>query len=232
MMDPSSENPGGSLNVPWNDAVRFIRQFSHDLRNNLNAIELQSTYVGELAENPELKSEIKRLREMISGLTSTLQKLSRAVGEVEPNRIPYRASEFIDDLRKQIVHAFPDKRSEIVWNVQPGDAVLDIDPQLLQETFIELFGNAFQHDRADGELVVTGGIDKGRFILTLAEPKPRFELSTKNWGREPLRRISKGHYGFGLHRVRVIMEAHDGEMHAQYDPKTSTLVTTFVLPSS
>ena len=93
---------GREISVPWSDAVRFIRQLSHDLRNNLNAIELQSTYIGELAENAVLKGEIKRLREMISGLSSTLQKLSRELSKVKANLISYRAADFVEDLRKRI----------------------------------------------------------------------------------------------------------------------------------
>jgi K+-sensing histidine kinase KdpD len=232
MADATPENQSDLLSVPWSDTVRFIRQLSHDLRNHLNAIELQSAYISELEENAELKGEIKRLREMISGMTSFLQKLSRGLGDVRPDRISYRASDFIEDLRKKIAQEFPDKSNEIAWNVQADDAVLDIDPQLLQQAFTELFGNAFQHDRGDGELVVTGRIDKNQFVFTLGEPKTRFELSTKNWGREPLRKISEGHYGFGLNRVRVIIEAHDGEMHAQFDSKGSILVTTISLPLS
>jgi hypothetical protein len=75
-------------------------------------------------------------------------------------------------------------------------------------------------------------IDKKRFLFTLREPKIRFELSTENWGREPLRRVSQGHYGLGLNRLRAIVEAHGGEMHAQYDPKASRLVTALALPLS
>jgi signal transduction histidine kinase len=62
------------------------------------------------------------------------------------------------------------------------------------------------------------------------EPKIRFESSTENWGREPIRKVGLGHYGLGLNRVRTIVEAHGGEMHAQYDPKASALVTTLTLP--
>ena len=47
MAEPSPEDRNDSLSVPWVDAARFIRQFSHDLRNHLNAIELQSAYMGE-----------------------------------------------------------------------------------------------------------------------------------------------------------------------------------------
>jgi K+-sensing histidine kinase KdpD len=108
--------------------------------------------------------------------------------------------------------------------------MLNVDPQLSQQAFSEVFANAFQHDRSKGALVAAARIDGRRFVCTLREPKARFESSTENWGREPFRRITRGHYGLGLNRVRVIMEAHGGEMHAEYDPKGSTLLTTLTLP--
>src|SRR5437870_530629 len=125
-MSSSSEQPGNEPpSVRWHDMVKFVRQLSHDIRNNLNAVELQSAYLAELAEETEMKNEIQRLR----------------------------------------------------------------------------------------------------------ETKVRFELSTENWGREPLRNVSQGHYGLGLNRARSITEAHGGNFRAEYDQKTSTLVTTLTLPS-
>ncbi len=232
MAEPSPEDPSDSLSVPWLDVVRFIRQLGHDLRNHLNAIELQSAYVSELEGDPKLRGELNRLREMISGLTSILQKVSVGLGEVKPSLISYQASDFVEDLRKKIAQKFPNEKSEINWGVQPGNAVLNIDPQLLQEAIIELFANAFCHERGKGALAAEVKIDKDRFLFTLQEPKSRFELSTKNWGREPLRKVSHGHYGLGLNRVRTIVEAHGGELHAQYDPKSSALVTALILPLS
>ncbi len=232
MAEPSPEDPSDSLSVPWLDVVRFIRQLGHDLRNHLNAIELQSAYVSELEGDPKLRGELNRLREMISGLTSILQKVSVGLGEVKPSLISYQASDFVEDLRKKIAQKFPNEKSEINWGVQPGNAVLNIDPQLLQEAIIELFANAFCHERGKDALAAEVRIDKDRFLFTLQEPKNRFELSTKNWGREPLRKVSHGHYGLGLNRVRTIVEAHGGELHAQYDPKSSALVTALILPLS
>jgi K+-sensing histidine kinase KdpD len=232
MVEPSSEDRDNSLRVPWSDAVRFIRQLSHDLRNHLNAIELQSAYISELERDEELKSEIKRLREMVSGLTSTLQRLSRAVDEVQPSLISYRAVDFMEDLRKKIGHDFSREAAEITWDIQLGDAILNIDPQLLQEVFTELFANAFRHDRGKSALVAMAKIDKNRFLFTLCEPKVGSDLPTENWGREPLRKISQNHYGLGLNRVHAILEAHSGEMHALYDSEHSTLVTRLSLPAS
>ena len=232
MADRPPQNGEDSQSVPWSDAIRFIRQLSHDLRNDLNAIELQSTYLGELEKNEEFKNEIKRLREMVSGLASTLQRLSRAVGEVKPNLIPYQATDFMHDLRGKIDRDFPKESREISWDIQLGDAMLNVDPQFCEEAFTELFANAFRHDRGKGPLVARAKIDDKGFLFILREPKARFDLPTQNWGREPLRKISLRHYGLGLNRVRAIVEAHGGDLNAQYDPKVSALITTLRLPMS
>jgi signal transduction histidine kinase len=232
MAETSSEARTDSLTVRWSDVVRFIRQLAHDLRNHLNAIELQSAYVSELERDDELKSEIKRLREMVSGLTSTLHWLSKAVSEVKPTLISYRAADFVEDLRQKIDRDFSGESAEITWDIQLGEAILNVDPQLLQEAFTELFANALRHSRGKGPLVATAKIDKNQFLFTLEEPKIRFDLPPDNWGREPLRKISQGHYGLGLNRVRAIVEAHDGEMYAQYSPTVSALITTLALPAS
>jgi K+-sensing histidine kinase KdpD len=232
MAGNSSEASRESLPVPWSDTVRFVRQLSHDLRNDLNTIELQSTYIGELTQDQELTSEIKRLREVVSGLNSTLQLLSRAVGEVAPNLITYPASEFLADMRTQIERNFSKENHEITWDVQLQNEMLKIDPQLFQEVFVELFANAFQHDRGKGALVARARVSNERLLFTLHEPKAVFSSETQNWGREPLRRIRQRHYGLGLNRIRAIIEAHGGELRAQYDPKAATLVSTVTLPVS
>ena len=232
MADRPPQNGEDSQSVPWSDAIRFIRQLSHDLRNDLNAIELQSTYLGELEKNEEFKNETKRLREMVSGLASTLQRLSRAVGEVKPNLIPYQATDFMHDLRGKIDRDFPKESREISWDIQLGDAMLNVDPQFFEEAFTELFANAFRHNRGKGPLVARAKIDDKGFLFILREPKARFDLPTQNWGREPLRKISLRHYGLGLNRVRAIVEAQGGELHAQYNSNASALITTIMLPIS
>ena len=232
MTEKHPQSGKDSQSVPWSDAIRFIAQLSHDLRNDLNAIELQSAYIEELGKSEEVRNEIKRLREMISRLASTLQRLSREVGEVKPNLIPYPASDFMQDLRGKMDHDFPEESKEISWEIQLGDAMLNVDPQFFEEAFTEIFANAFRHDRGQGPLVASAKIDDKGFLFTLCEPKARFDLPTQNWGREPLRKMSQRHYGLGLNRVRAIVEAHGGELNAQYDPKVSALITTVRLPLS
>jgi K+-sensing histidine kinase KdpD len=221
-----------SLSVPWNDIVRFVRQLGHDIRNNLNAAELQSAYIAELTDDAELKNEIKRLREMVGEIGTSLQRLTIGLGQIIPNFMSYRAADFVEDVKQKVAKDLSNDAAKVNWKMQLGEAQLNIDPQLLEQAFIELFTNAFQHERNTPGLVAKAYIDKDRFAFVLHEPKARFDLSTENWGREPLRTVGQGHYGLGLNRVRVIVEAHGGELHAQYDPAASALVTTVTLPLS
>jgi K+-sensing histidine kinase KdpD len=190
-------------------------------------------FLGELtSDNAELKEEVKRLREMIAKLASSLQGLATALGQTSANKMPYRASDFMEDLRQRIAKDFPDESGAIKWEGQAGDALFEVDPQLLQQAFIELFANAFQHERGKDSIIALAKIDKGSFVFTLREPKAGFQLPTENWGRQPLGNVRQGHYGLGLNRVRAILEAHGGDLRAQYDPTASALVTTITLPVS
>jgi len=232
MAKASSENRNDSLSVPWKDIVRFVRQLSHDIRNNLNAAELQSAYIAELTNEPELQNEIKRLRAMVAEIGTSLQRLTVGLSQIEPNFMPYRAADFVEDLKRKVAKEFPDDAAKVTWDVQLGDAMLKIDPQLLEQALLELFANAFQHGYGVNAVAVKACIDKKQFTFALSEPKARFDLSTANWGHEPLRQVSQGHYGLGLNRVRVTVEAHGGAFGAHYDRAASVLLTTITLPLS
>src|SRR5260370_22539291 len=145
MGSTASEQHTDSLSVSWTDIIRFVRQLSHDLRNHLNAAELQAAYIGELTGDVELKTEIKRLRTTIAGLGAILQKLSADLGQIKPSFMPYGAVDFVEDLRQKFAHDFPQESAAVNWDVQPGDAALNVDPQLFQPALLELFHTPFQH---------------------------------------------------------------------------------------
>jgi len=213
------------------DVVRFVRQLSHDLRNHLNASELQSAYVYEIAEEAELKEEIKRLRGMLSEMGNSLQRLTTSLAEVKLTEMPYPAAAFIEDLQQKLALQSAEQSNAIEWNLQQLDgATLNIDPQMLQQAMLELFANAFLHDRSDQPLVASAEIAAGQFQFQLREPKTAFTGSMETWGERPFRKLKHGHYGLGLPRVRSIVQAHGGQLTAQYDQPSSSLITTVALP--
>src|SRR5438876_1010631 len=128
-MSSSRQPAGESPSVPWPDMVNFVRQLSHDIRNNLNAVELQSAYLAELTEEAEIKNEIQRLREMVSGIGISLQRLTTSLSQANPNLISYRAADFVDDLKQKVEKDFADNATKVTWDAQLKDAILQIDPQ-------------------------------------------------------------------------------------------------------
>jgi K+-sensing histidine kinase KdpD len=144
--------------------------------------------------------------------------------------MPYSAEDFLVDLRTKTTSEFPDDATKLEWNTDVGGATLQIDPQSLQSAVMELLKNAFQHERGDGVISITGRVEGGRFLLVLREPKTNFQLSTKKWGLEPFRSIAQGRYGLGLYRSRAIVESQSGQLTADYDPSAASLVTTINLP--
>jgi K+-sensing histidine kinase KdpD len=217
-------------NVPWENFVKFVRQLSHDLRNQLNAAELQSALIGELTNDPELKSEVRRLRELVSELGTTLQSLSASVAEPRPTALPYAAKDFIADMQKKIAHEFPEKGQAVKWEVSPAGATLNIDPELTEWAAAELFRNAFRHDPAGAEVQAQASVEGDRFTLSIREAKKE-EIDPAQW-IQPLQKVSHGHYGLGLRRARRIIAAQGGELTAKFDPASRTLTNTITLPCS
>ena len=218
------------IHLPMSHVVRFVRQLSHDLRNHLNAAELQAAYLKEIVDDREVKDEIQRLRGMVSNLGGSLHNVTAALAPVRLTRMPYEASAFAEDLQHKVAQQFGNDGSVFDWQVNAGNAELDIDPQLLQQAFVELLANALAHDRADGKISVNAEVKGDRFVLTLKEPKSSFAASTENWGREPFKLVKHGHYGLGLYRARSIIEEHGGTLTALYDSGASALVTLVSLP--
>jgi len=209
---------------------KFIGQLNHDLRNHLNAIELQAACLNEIVRDADTGSEIKRLREMTGDLCAHLQRLSASLAGIQPNTMGYAAGEFFEDLRVKVGLEVPALATVVEWKSSLGEEALEIDPYLLQEAFLELFFNASAHERGQGALVFESRRKNESIEFILREPKTKFDGETENWGGRPLRRIRSGHYGLGLFRARSIFEAHHGTLGAEFDPSASSLVTTVSLP--
>jgi K+-sensing histidine kinase KdpD len=216
-------------NVSWENFVKFVRQLSHDLRNQLNAAELQSALIGELTNDAEIKSEIRRLRELVSQLGVTLQSLSASVAEPRPTPLPYSAKDFIADMQKKIAHEFAEKEQAVKWEVSPAGATLNIDPELTEWAAAELFRNAFRHDPAADEVQAHASVEGDWFTFSIREAKTE-EVDPAQW--MPLQNVSHSHYGLGLRRARQIIAAQGGELTAKFDPASRTLTSTITLPCS
>ena len=72
--------------VPWDRVEQFIDRLAHDVRNGLNALELQLTFLGEISSDPETVAEVKRLRGTLSTVTRQLQGDQNRYGQAQSAR--------------------------------------------------------------------------------------------------------------------------------------------------
>lgn len=217
-------------NIIWPQLTKFVSQLNHDLRNHLNAVELQAAFLNEIVTDPEAKREVERLRQMTGDLCRHLQHLSGSLAQIRPIPLRYRATDFVEDLRTKLAREQPEMAPEIDWQSSLGEEEVEIDPQLLEEAFLELFRNAAMHGRGKGVLGFQTRGTNGAVEFVLREPKTQFEDKTEDWGNRPLGKIRSGHYGLGLFRARGIFEAHHGIFRAQFDPAAAALTTIVALP--
>lgn len=215
--------------IKWENFVKFVRQLSHDLRNQLNAAELQAALIGELTGDAELKPEVLRLRELISKLGGTLHSLSLSVATPQPMLLSYAAKDWVGDLQKTIALNFPERSQCVRWDVSLDGAILHIDPGLMGWAATELFENAFRYN-GDGEIAARVHAEGAKFVLQLRETKSE-AVDPSKWD-ELLGGVKHGHYGFGLRRARAVAVAHGGKLTTEWDPASSTLTSCMILPCS
>src|SRR3954453_15190255 len=92
MSAPVIAEKSDELGVPMPTIVNFLRQLSHDLRNQLNAAELQSAYLKEIASEGEIKAEVQRLRGMLGEMSPALQRLTTSLASPKLNEMSYVAA--------------------------------------------------------------------------------------------------------------------------------------------
>src|SRR6476469_5026446 len=104
------------INIAMPVVVKFVRQLAHDLRNHLNAAELQAAYLAEVVQNDEVREEIRRLRGMVAQVGVNLQQLTAALSPPRLTTMAYSASDLMEDLRQKLASDFPAESADINWN--------------------------------------------------------------------------------------------------------------------
>src|SRR3954464_15452877 len=138
---PVEASPVGvseTLQIPYPRIAAFVRQVTHDVRNNLNSLDLQAAYATELITDPEAAAEVKRLRAIIQTSARQLQALSANFQSSTPHMVKYQAAILIEDLRERLGEPFPETAGEVTWKVELGDEQVEVDVEMFFGAVTEL----------------------------------------------------------------------------------------------
>jgi K+-sensing histidine kinase KdpD len=218
------------LQIPYSRIAAFVRQVTHDVRNNLNSLDLQAAYATELITDPEAAAEVKRLRAIIQTSAKQLQALSANFQSTTPHFVTYQAAILVEDLRDRLTKTFPETAGDVTWKVELAGEQLEVDVEMIFGALTELFRNAFQFRGNGAKIDVYVGIEERQFVLEMCEPKPTPPTEPEHWGEEPFVSSRRSGYGLGLFRVRRSVSAHHGNLSFSYDSSRTLLKTRVTLP--
>lgn len=217
--------------VPLPRLVNFVRQITHDVRNGLNAIDLQAAFAAELAGRGEIGDELAKLRRMVSHVTMDMQELSGRFGEFRPILMDYPLQEFLQGLKEAVEREFETQAKRIVWEVKAGDEEMEMDYTLLMSVLMELTRNAIFFREGDHAIHFTAWNESGNVVFELRQRRSQPVVAPSEWGRAPLTSSRRGGYGLGLFYVRRILDTLGGTLEPAYDAKSGELRVRLILPS-
>lgn len=204
----------------------FVRQFSHDVRNHLNALELETSLLGESIQDKEGVESITRIRQQLRDVALSLKKLSAKIADPVAVPSPIDAVELFLIFKEQAagMAGLP----EIDWSHDLDKARINVDAATLATVAKELLSNVLAFGNG-GSLKVQGRIETKNVIYEFRETKKE-PVEPSLWGTTPFISARRGGYGLGLWEVRRIVAANGGSIRHVYKPDTKELCSALSFP--
>ena len=214
------------LELPWPRVAAFVRQHTHDVRNDLNSLDLEGALLAEMITDEEAKESIARMRKQIRQAAGKLKALSAKFGDPRPLVAGILASDLFEIWQEQ--SRTLSKPLELNWASKLRDESVSVDAALIALTLRELLDNASAFSPGS-KITASAYPHENRVHFELEEIKSE-PVDPLGWCTNPLQSTRRGSYGLGLWQAGRIVEAHGGQLHQRYVPEGNSLVSTVQLP--
>jgi signal transduction histidine kinase len=205
----------------------LLRAVSHDLRNPLQIMVMQAERLVRLLGGPEHERERASAERIIHAsqqmgiMIRDLVEASRfESGRVALSREPVALEPFMARLLQQAAGALDTAR--VAFEVEPGLPEADADPARLERVVTNLLGNALKYSPADTQVRVTASARGDALVVSVADRGPGIDPGDlprlfDRFYRGRSAASSEG-LGLGLYIVRMIVDAHGGNVWADSTP--------------
>lgn len=210
--------------IPWTRVAAFVRQHTHDVRNGLNSVDLETGILEEFLTEAEGRESLQRVRRQIRALADHLRPLAGNFQEAGPVTAPIAARQLFLLWREK--HAGLSRSPEVHWVDELGDERVRVDVEMIATVFRELLINAAAFSTREA-VKASARMQEGSVIFELEEPK-QTDLDPSAWG-EPFSTTRRDGYGLGLWTARRLMEATGAKFLQRFVRERSVLTTQIIL---
>ena len=209
--------------IPWTRVAGFVRQHTHDVRNGLNSLDLETALLNELVTEGEAKASVGRIQKQLRSLAVQLRSLSGRFQDPHPVAAPIAARVLLQIWREK--HVALQDVLEVQWVDELGNERVRVDVEMMATVFRELLTNATDFSTG-GPVTVTARTTNGEVVFELKEPKKE-AVDTSGWG-QPLSTTRRGGYGLGLWTARRMMQANGATLRQRHVPEDGCLTTQII----
>lgn len=221
------------------DRIRrdFVANVSHELRTPLTAVR---GYVEALMEAPPPDdTDRRRFLEIIARHTLRMERLVRDLlrlarldaGQEVLERALVPLDSMLGDVETEMADALERKRQRIVYHIDAGADVIDVDPAKLHDVLRNLVENAINYGPEASEIDISASRTDGATVIVVADRGPGIPTSDLPRIFERFYRVDRsrtrdpGGTGLGLSIVRHLVELHGGAVSAARREGGGTAVT-------
>lgn len=212
--------------IPLARVSAFIRQYTHDVRNTINCMDLEMELMQDLVTDPEAVTSMTRIREQLRSLELQMRSLSGAFHDPRPTPDRINARVLLQIWREKSAELAGSL--DIRWNDQLGAEEVEVDVEMMAAVFNELLANAAAFSPPGASVTVTAACKDEQVCFELREPGNE-PLDPDGWAR-PFSAATRGRYGLGLWGAKRRLEANKAEFRQRYDDKDACLVTEIKIP--
>jgi signal transduction histidine kinase len=227
--------------VPIQQAFRrqqeFVADASHELRTPLtvlrSATDLLDHYRDDrLAEHAELLDDVRAEIARMQRLTQDLLTLARSDnGELELMTAPVNIGTLVSEVVRRATVVADANGRQLVSAISNEDALVEIDPDRIQQVLLILLDNALKYTPAGGQVKVSLRTDDNSAIVEVADTGPGIaaehlpRIFDRFYRADAARSRAAGGTGLGLSIARMLVEAHGGQLSLSSTLGVGTLAT-------
>ena len=217
-MDPQPE-------ITWSQVAAFIRQHTHDVRNALNGLELETELLREVVTGEEATANVARVRKQLRGLAEQMRTLSAIFQDPQPVTAPIAARDlWLIWVEKNAALAEP---LAIRWVEELGAEQLFVDAEMIALILRELLLNAAALSR--GDLMTATARRRGDEVIFELLVTTKAAAEAGQWS-EKFSSTRREGYGLNLAAVRRLVEANGATLTQRQVPEEGVTTTQIAFP--
>lgn len=207
---------------------RLAAGIAHEIRNPLSSIKGFATYFGERYKDvPEDRSTAEIMVQEVERLNRVIGQLLEFARPMRVQRKPTSLQSLVQHALKMVERDAKAKHIRIHTSLSPEVHEVSIDPDRINQVFLNLYLNAIEAMENGGTLsvVLRPDEDPGRVKIAISDTGAGIKKEDLVHVFDPYFTTKPSGTGLGLAIVHKIIESHRGEVRVESEPGRGTTVS-------